>query len=560
MVPLREVADEGLGLGSPRRPSALRRVYGGRREVSLLTETDDYLAAGAAIIRRSRVIREELGPEAESRYRVRETIADPVLFALVYLSKHLTNPETGRITLSEVHLAWAETAAEQWPRQPGPAEDRRAEVAPREMGKSTWWFLILPMWAAAHDHVGFAAAFADTDTQAQTHLATFKAELDSNVILRADFPELVEPKTRGRGTVMADRVSLYHAKSGFVFAAAGMDSSNLGMKVGDRRPDLIILDDIEPHEARYSSDLAKKRLATLREAILPLNIRAHVVMVGTVTMQGSIVHQVVKRSRGDYEHDDPDEPTNWVEEEKIAARHWLPIITLDDGDRVSIWPAKWSLEFLESIEGTRAYMKNYANDPLGADGDYWTLDDFLEAPAEILEAVTHEVISVDPAVTSKKSSDATAISAVGYARTLRKCVLFEARAVRLGPDDVRLKVLEMVEAALERGHAVLVYVEANQGGDLWRKIFHDMPVKVKIYTTGPASKNVRAAEALNHYNRKRVYHVRKARGVRDAEGEMVAFPNAPHDDLVDSTGAGVRYFLTDRQRKVRAGSESVRYA
>ena len=43
---------------------------------------------------------------------------------------------------------------------------------------------------------------------------------------------------------MADRVSLYHARSGFVFAAAGMDSSNLGMKVGDRRPDLLILDDI----------------------------------------------------------------------------------------------------------------------------------------------------------------------------------------------------------------------------------------------------------------------------------------------------------------------------
>ncbi|MEI5603998.1 hypothetical protein WB307_47175, partial [Streptomyces brasiliscabiei] len=119
-------------------------------------------------------------------------------------------------------------------------------------------------------HARFAAAFADADAQAQTHLATFKAELDGNRLIREDFPLLVEPKTRGRGSVMADRVSLYHAASGFVFAAAGMDSSNLGMKVGDRRPDLIILDDIEPHEARYSGTLAEKRLQTLREAILPL--------------------------------------------------------------------------------------------------------------------------------------------------------------------------------------------------------------------------------------------------------------------------------------------------
>lgn len=522
-----------------------------------MTDAASVLVRAAEVMRRSRLIGAELGPEAESRYRVRETRDDPALFAIVYLSKHLVDPASGKITLSEVHLAWAESALT-WRETLGPADDRRAEVAPREMGKSTWWFLLLPMWAAAHDHVRFAAAFADTDTQAQTHLASFKAELDSNLLIQSDFPDLVTPKTRGRGTVMADRVSLYHAASGFVFAAAGMDSSNLGMKVGDRRPDLIILDDIEPHEARYSADLAKKRLATLREAILPLNIRAHVVMVGTVTMQGSIVHQVVKRSRGEFEPDDPDEPTNWVEEERIVARHWLPIITLDDGSRVSVWPAKWSLEFLESIEGNRQYMKNYANDPLGADGDYWTLDDFREAPADLLDEVTLEVVSVDPAVTEKKSSDATSITAVGFARQRRHCVVYEGTAVRLGPDDVRLKVIEFVERALERGHAVLVIVEVNQGGDLWKKILHNLPVKVKTYSSS-APKPVRAADALNHYNRGRVYHVRKGRGVRDIEGEMVAFPNAPHDDRVDSTGAGVRYFLS-RDRKPRAGAESVRYA
>lgn len=517
----------------------------------------DALRRAAEVVRRSRAIAEELGPVAESRYRVRETRDDPTLFALIYLSRHLANPATGRITLSEVHLAWAE-AALSWRELGEPAADRRAEVAPREMGKSTWWFLLLPMWAAAHDHVGFAAAFADTDQQAQTHLASFKAELDANVLLRADFPDLVEPKTRGRGTIMADRVSLYHAKSGFVFAAAGMDSSNLGMKVGDRRPDLIILDDIEPHEGRYSSDLATKRLNTLREAILPLNIRAHVVMVGTVTMQDSIVHQVVKRSRGNFESEDPNEPTNWVEEEHIVARHWLPIVTLDDGSRASIWPAKWSLAFLESIEGTRGYMKNYANDPLGADGDYWTIEDFREAPQRILDGVTHEVISVDPAVTEKKSSDATAISAVGFGREIKACVLYEATAVRVGPDEVRLKVIEFVIRALERGHVVLVIVEVNQGGDLWKKILHSLPVRVKTYSS-TAPKPVRAAEALNHYNRGRVYHVRKGRGVHDVEGEMVAFPKAPHDDRVDSVGAGVRYFLS-RAPKAKAGASSERYA
>lgn len=515
------------------------------------------LERAASVARLAVEARRTIGVEAEARIRQRATRDDPALFALVYLSKHLADPETGRVTLSDVHLAWAESAKAWLAPSVGPASSRRAEIAPREMGKSTWNFLILPMWAAAHGHVSFAAAFADTSTQAETHLASFKAELDNNPLIRADFPDLVVPKMRARGNVAADRVSLYHSKSGFIFAAAGMDSSNLGLKVGDRRPDLIVLDDIEPHEARYSAALAEKRLNTLREAILPLNVRAHVVIVGTVTMQGSIVHQIVKRARGEYDEGD-DDPTAWVDEERIVGRHWLPIVTGPDGERRSAWPAKWPLEFLERIEHTRQYAKNYANDPLGADGDYWQIEDFVEPTADTLAGVTHEVISLDPAVTSKESSDFTAIASVGWGRELKKCVVYEVAAVKVGPDEIRLKLLAMAERALERGHAVLVIVETNQGGELWPRILHGLPFRVKTYSS-TAPKPVRAADALDHYQRGRVFHVRKGRGVRDAEGEMVAFPRAPHDDRVDAIGAGVRYFLS-RKKKTKAGGDAATYA
>lgn len=500
--------------------------------------------------------------EALAEYRRRETRADPALFGLVYLSRHLTD-EAGVLSLSTVHEDWAASALTWIDRGAAPQSDRRAEVAPRSMGKSTWWFLILPMWGAAHGHRRFAAAFADTDTQAQTHLATFKAELDANALLREDYPDLVQPKTRGRGSVMADRVSLYHAASGFVFAAAGMDSSNLGMKVGDRRPDLLILDDIEPHEGRYSPDLATKRLNTLRQAILPLNIYAAVILVGTVTMQGSIVHQIVKRSRGDYDDGDG---TEWVDEESIRAHHVMPIVTDDAGERHSIWPEKWSLAYLDSIAHTRQFALNYLNDPLGAEGDYWQIEDFRRLPytEALAAAITHEVISVDPAVTTTEKSDATAISAVGWAdprlapaEHAKKCAVLEAKAIRKGGDEIRLEVLRFVARAVARGHAVLVIVETNQGGDLWKRVFHDMPVRVKTYSS-TAPKHVRAADALDHYQRGRVAH---APGLRDAEGELVAFPKAPHDDYVDSIGAGVRYFLSrDKKRGVTVGAETASYA
>lgn len=507
----------------------------------------------AQIVKLAAEAKEDLGDEAESKLRRRATRDDPMLFALVYLSRHLVDPVSGKVTLSDAHHAWAESA-KTWMTPAEPAADRRCEIAPREMGKSTWHFLILPMWAAAHGHVRFVAAFADTGTQAETHLASFKSELDNNPLIRADFPDLVVAKTRGRGQTEADRVSLYHATSGFVFAAAGMDGSNLGLKVGDARPDLLVVDDMEPHEARYSAGLAKKRLDTLTSTIFPLNVRAHVVIVGTVTMQGSIVHQIAKAARGDV-----DESNTWVGDEKIIARHWLPIVTLDDGERRSVWPAKWPIAFLLSIEHTRQYAKNYANDPLGADGDYWTSDDFVPLSPELDAAVTHEVIEVDPAVTTRDSSDYTGIAAVGWSRELGKCALYEVKKVKLTGDKLRRVVLGFVERAAERGHAVIVRVEQNQGGELWLDVFHDMPVKVIIHPAGTASKNVRAAGALRFYQVKpsRVEH---APGCREAEGEMVAFPNAPNDDLVDAVGAAVRYFLTPRKKRMSAGGEVEVYA
>ncbi|MYS16258.1 hypothetical protein, partial [Streptomyces sp. SID4982] len=260
------------------------------------------------------------------------TRLNPLLFALVYLRHHLEDSE-GRITFGDAHLDWCR-AARGWVRPPaGPGENRDAYIAPRNMGKSTWFFLILPAWAAAHGHVRFAAAFAASATQAETHLGSFKREVDSNELLRRDYPDLCTPAKRPSGSSVADTQSMYIAGNGFVFAARGIDSSSLGMKVGEQRPDLLLLDDIEPDESSYSPDLARKRRTTLIDAILPLNVYARVVISGTVTMPGSIVHQLVKHARNV-------ETADWVREEGFQAHYTPPIIKTAGGYERSVWPAK----------------------------------------------------------------------------------------------------------------------------------------------------------------------------------------------------------------------------
>ena len=470
------------------------------------------------------------------------TRLSPLLFAVVYLRHHLKDEE-GHITFGDAHLDWCR-AARNWVRPPsGPGENRHAYIAPRNMGKSTWWFLILPAWAAAHGHVRFAAAFAASATQAETHLASFKKEIDHNDVLRRDYPDLCAPAKRPTGGSVADTQSMYMSKSGFVFAARGIDSSNLGMKVGEQRPDLLLLDDIEPDESSYSPELARKRRTTLVDAILPLNVYARVVISGTVTMPGSIVHQLVKHARGV-------ETAPWIDEEKFDAHYTPPIIKTAGGYERSVWPAKWPLAYLKSIEHTRSFAKNYANDPMGSDGDLWTVDDFRYPGEEGPDPVTHMMLSIDPAVTAKRSSDFTGLAVVSWSAQTRRCTVHEALAVKIPPgEQLRERVLALLDEWPQIG---LILVEVNQGHDVWKAILHGMPVKVK-----PVSQNepkfVRAEGVLGYYQRGRVLHARR---LRELEEQMCAFPKAPHDDLVDAAGSAIRRFMPPERKAAPSASKA----
>lgn len=497
-----------------------------------------------------------------TEWRKAQTKLDPMLFALLYLRDHLKSEATrNEITFCDAHLDWCREALGWVVPTRQPREARDVYVAPRELGKSTWFFLILPLWAAAHGHRKFIAAFADAGTQAEMHLQTFKNELENNQLLQKDFPDLCEPATRYRGATQSDTKGLTIRKSGFVFGARGADSKTLGMKVGHQRPDMLILDDIEPGEDQYSEFQVQGRLTTITDVIFPLSEYARVVIAGTVTLPGSIIHQLV-RSVTEPEDDHPE----WISEQNMRVHYYPPILTNDDGTERSIWPAKWPIAYLQAIRHTRSFLKNFANSPMGMDGDYWTKDDFKYGS---LTGKTRVVLSIDPAGKTKTTSDWTGLAVVGWSPPLdnadprRKaidaddiqaavlgnlgmCEVMYARAVKLVGEKLRAEVLRVLEAFPEIG---LVLVEINQGQEHWYDILHHLPCKIQLIDQ-TVDKRVRAAESLAHYQRGRVMHTAR---LGAAEEQMVSFPRGPNDDMVDAVGSAVTRLL---RRKKRTGIQA----
>ncbi|AXB47302.1 hypothetical protein [Amycolatopsis albispora] len=476
------------------------------------------------------------------------TRLDPLLFALTYLPHHLRGPETGnQITFSEFHVELAEHA-KRYVRPIGgePGQLRDAYVAPRGVGKSTWLFTILPLWLAAHGHRSFLAAFANSATQAMDHLMTFKRELESNRLLRRDFPELCTPARRPSGVTVSDSQSMYIARSDFVFVARGIDSANLGMKIGTRRPDHLILDDIEGTEGNYTETQKKHRLATLLSGILPLNVYASVTMAGTVAIPGAIIDDIAAKQRGE---DYPD----WVDDEGFTPRYYPAIVTdPETGEERSLWPEKWTLAYLLSVRHTRQFQSQMMNNPMAADSAFWTGEDFTHR-SDL--PITHQLLTIDPAVTTKEKSDFTALAVIGATAkgSRRQCVVRDAWQVKIPPGEkLRARVLVILEQFPDIAGVV---VETNQGGDTWLAILHGLPVPVRtVHQDEP--KEVRAGSLLAKYQRGRVVHEKR---IPVLEAQMVRFPLG-HDDLVDAVGTGVQVFLKDDKKPQRAAGRSRDYA
>ena len=465
-------------------------------------------------------------------YRRYITERSPLLFGITYFGRRLRNEETHRMSFCQFHLdvcararSWAQRGAQ-----------RHVDIAPRGVGKSILFFEWLPLWALAHGHRRFFAAFSFTGDQSKTHyhdlldIVSGKA-LESERLL-ADFPEL--RPIRGSGgpkmTVLQGGDDGRRA-----IAAFGLHETVHGLRMDEVRPDLMVGDDIDPGESKYNAKTKPLAVSAITEKILPMNRYAVVQIVGTVTARGSTIHDAVRSSRGEL-------ASSWVQDARFEAHHYPAIVDEGLPTERSLWEQQWPLKQLQSDrynpDGSlnRAFALGMMNDPVReTQGAYWS-EEFKYRPLTSC-FVRRWVCWVDPAKATFSTSDHTAYVVAGLLSTQRPAVVIAAAdAGHWSP----LEACQRLDMLRDRFPGLQVFVEYNALGSAEAAVNQYKLVRGDEAKWAKAPKEVRIRAAADVYAQELVAHARQLSKLEEA---LADYGTASRDDLPDACAGALGMLL-----------------
>ncbi len=433
---------------------------------------------------------------------------------------------------------------------------REACLAPRGGAKSTVHTTAYVLRCAVSGWEPYILILSDGTEQADKFLADIRAEVETNELLRAVYPDACGPGGQWRqgAIVLANGVRI---------ESLGRGKRIRGRKNRQHRPTLIVFDDLQsrqdiisPVERGHAWDWftrealpAGDERTNMLSVVTALHREAIAVRVGTLPGWTLRTFRAV--------HDWPERADLWAEWERLATNLADParLATADAfydarpaemgrGGR-SYWPAKWPLKRLmleRAILGPSAFDTEYQQNPRAADGAEWP-PDYLDGPDLWFDdwkqfKPVYRVQSLDPSKgADSRAGDYQAHVDVGL--TPDGTILVEATLAR---EAVPLMVSRAIDLARAFMPLDSLVVEDNQGLGLlmpeFRRQLGDqvLPLEAVLQTQ---NKVVRVRR-LGSYLAQRRVRFRATPGTRLLVDQLRDFPNADHDDGPDALELAVR--------------------
>lgn len=351
---------------------------------------------------------------------------------------------------------------------PGVKPRARVEIWPRGGAKSSTAELGTARVGVKRNR-RFVLYVSATQDQANKHVQAIGARLES----------LGVSPGRGRyGNSLGWRMDMLRTAHGFNVLALGVDAAARGVKLGDDRPDLFVIDDVD--ERHDSQRMVKKKIATITDSILPAGAPdAAVLFIQNRIHDGSIATQL---ATGVFAPGIDEFLLDREVFEEPALRSLdadaIERIVLPDGTpryRIPVGEATWEGQSVATCErqmgewGRGSFMREAQHQTEREDG-LWQrardIDPFRDAPvtgfADVVGELYRIVVAVDPNATEGNDEAGIAVGGIRKRGGVVHGVLLEDASVAGGPKAWAQASVE----AYNRWHADALVAESNNGGEM----------------------------------------------------------------------------------------------
>lgn len=296
------------------------------------------------------------------------------------------------------HLEWWQYCTSDQPKV--------AIAAPRMHAKSTAITLAYVLACVLFRNRSYVLIISDTISQATQFLGDIKRQLIDNDQIKALF-KIKEFEKDTEDDVIVTCEDGYQ----FRLSAKGSEQKMRGLKWNNKRPDLIVGDDLENDEIVLNTERRNKFKRWFYGAVIPcLSTNGVIRIVGTILHEDSFLNNLM--------------PSEWdkrtvVEElrtwrKEVRRGEWLSVkfrAHSDDFQHI-LWPENYKKEwFLDKRQDFMdrglpdVYSQEYLNIPIDESVAYFKRGDFLSATAEDKKSRLNYYIAVDLAITKDEQAD-----------------------------------------------------------------------------------------------------------------------------------------------------------
>lgn len=287
-----------------------------------------------------------------------------------------------------------------------------AVSAPRGHAKSTACTLTYLLAAMVFRERSYALLISDTVSQASQFLNDIKQELLGNEKLASLFG--IKEFTKDTED---DVIVLCEDGHQFRITARGSEQKLRGLKWNNKRPDLIVCDDLENDEIVMNPDRRTKFKRWFYGALIPCkSVNGIIRIVGTILHEDSLLNNLMPKEYDRWTRNSPlktwsEKPSSWVAFKYRAHS--------DDFKHI-LWPNKYSKEwFIEKRNDyferglPDVYSQEFLNEPIDDSIAFFKKADFHHQTKEDQSRGLHYYITGDLAISEKETADYTVFIVAG---------------------------------------------------------------------------------------------------------------------------------------------------